>query len=90
MCLGRNCGDPQVRWESRAARPSATAFVMADSRGIADHLTIGSYARIAAKSGVIRDVQRAKVVGGYPRCDPAVAPADRRARAAGREKEEGK
>ena len=33
---------------------------------ISDHLTIGSSARIAGKSGVIRDVEPGGQVGGYP------------------------
>lgn len=34
--------------------------------GISDHLTIGGHARIAAGSGVIRDVANGEAVGGYP------------------------
>jgi UDP-3-O-[3-hydroxymyristoyl] glucosamine N-acyltransferase len=34
--------------------------------GISDHLHIGSGARIASKSGVIRDVKEGEAVGGYP------------------------
>jgi UDP-3-O-[3-hydroxymyristoyl] glucosamine N-acyltransferase len=34
--------------------------------GVSDHLTIGAGAHIAAKSGVIRDVEPSVVVGGYP------------------------
>ena len=34
--------------------------------GVNDHLTIGTRARIAAKSGVIHDVAEGEAVGGYP------------------------
>jgi UDP-3-O-[3-hydroxymyristoyl] glucosamine N-acyltransferase len=34
--------------------------------GIADHVTVGDGARIAAKSGVIGDVPAGAVVAGYP------------------------
>jgi UDP-3-O-[3-hydroxymyristoyl] glucosamine N-acyltransferase len=34
--------------------------------GIADHVTVGDDARIAAKSGVIGDVPAGAVYGGYP------------------------
>ncbi|HEV8016918.1 MAG TPA: UDP-3-O-(3-hydroxymyristoyl)glucosamine N-acyltransferase, partial [Stellaceae bacterium] len=33
---------------------------------ISDHLTIGSDARIAGKSGVMRDIEPGGKVGGYP------------------------
>jgi len=33
---------------------------------ISDHLTIGAGARIAGKSGVMRDVGKGEAVGGYP------------------------
>jgi UDP-3-O-[3-hydroxymyristoyl] glucosamine N-acyltransferase len=33
---------------------------------ISDHLRIGSGARIAGKSGVMRDVAEQEAVGGYP------------------------
>ena len=34
--------------------------------GIADHVTVGEGARVAAKSGVIGDVPAGTVVAGYP------------------------
>jgi UDP-3-O-[3-hydroxymyristoyl] glucosamine N-acyltransferase len=34
--------------------------------GVADHITIGDGARLAAKSGVIGDVPPGAVVAGYP------------------------
>ena len=40
--------------------------MMGGQVGIADHLTIGKGARIAAKSGVIRDVAAGEAVAGYP------------------------
>lgn len=40
--------------------------MMGGQVGIADHLTIGKGARIAAKSGVIRDVAAGETVAGYP------------------------
>jgi len=42
-------------------------FVMAGGQaGLAGHLNIGSGARIAAKSGLMRDVAAEKTVGGIP------------------------
>jgi UDP-3-O-[3-hydroxymyristoyl] glucosamine N-acyltransferase len=42
-------------------------FVMMGGQvGINDHLTIGTGARIAAKSGVIHDVAPGETIGGYP------------------------
>ena len=40
--------------------------MMGGQVGIADHLTIGKGARIAAKSGVIRDIAAGETVAGYP------------------------
>jgi UDP-3-O-[3-hydroxymyristoyl] glucosamine N-acyltransferase len=40
--------------------------MMGGQTGVADHITIGARAQIAAKSGVIRDVEPDAVVGGYP------------------------
>jgi UDP-3-O-[3-hydroxymyristoyl] glucosamine N-acyltransferase len=34
--------------------------------GISDHLHVGSGARIASKSGVIRNVKEGEAIGGYP------------------------
>jgi len=34
--------------------------------GISDHLTIGAGARLAARSGVTRDIDAGERVGGYP------------------------
>ena len=34
--------------------------------GISDHLTIGAGARLAARSGVTRDIGAGERVGGYP------------------------
>jgi UDP-3-O-[3-hydroxymyristoyl] glucosamine N-acyltransferase len=40
--------------------------MMGGQVGIADHVTIGDGARIAAKSGVIGDVAPGETVAGYP------------------------
>jgi len=40
--------------------------VLAAQAGIAGHLKIGAGARIAAKTGVMRDVPAGAEVGGYP------------------------
>jgi UDP-3-O-[3-hydroxymyristoyl] glucosamine N-acyltransferase len=40
--------------------------MMGGQTGVADHLTIGSRAQIAAKSGVMRDVAPGAVMGGFP------------------------
>ena len=34
--------------------------------GIADHVTVGARAKVAAKSGVIGDVAEGEIVAGYP------------------------
>jgi UDP-3-O-[3-hydroxymyristoyl] glucosamine N-acyltransferase len=40
--------------------------MMGGQVGVADHLKVGSGAHIAGKSGVIRNVDAATVVGGFP------------------------
>jgi UDP-3-O-[3-hydroxymyristoyl] glucosamine N-acyltransferase len=40
--------------------------LMGGQVGIADHVSIGDHARVAAKSGVIGDVAASATVAGYP------------------------
>jgi UDP-3-O-[3-hydroxymyristoyl] glucosamine N-acyltransferase len=40
--------------------------VMGGQSGAVDHITIGTKAQVAAKSGVMRDVEPGAVVGGFP------------------------
>ena len=41
-------------------------MVLAGQVGLADHLTIGQGAQVAAKSGVMRDIAPGQAVMGYP------------------------
>ena len=40
--------------------------VLAGQAGLADHLSVGRGAKVAAQSGVIGDIAEAAVVSGYP------------------------
>jgi UDP-3-O-[3-hydroxymyristoyl] glucosamine N-acyltransferase len=40
--------------------------ILAGQAGLADHLTVGRGARVAAQSGVIGDIERGAVISGYP------------------------
>ncbi len=40
--------------------------ILAGQAGVADHLTVGRGARVAAQSGIIGDVEAGAVVSGYP------------------------
>jgi UDP-3-O-[3-hydroxymyristoyl] glucosamine N-acyltransferase len=40
--------------------------MMGGQVGVGDHLKVGARAKIAAKSGVMRNVEPAAVMGGFP------------------------
>ena len=48
-------------WAEKAPRKKTAAKV-----GLADHVTVGPKAQIAAKSGVMRDIAPGSIVMGYP------------------------
>ena len=62
----------------RQRRRSATACMFGGRAGVADHLTIGAGARIAAAAGVMKDVPAGETWGGIAGpADPALACARR-------------